>query len=133
MGHTLKEFKIETSKADVDIIAMMERSESFWTLVQIDEPAEEGQHFLDILEPSIGGLIRKTIPNAPPHQSVTFMMEKGAVIDLPSSAMLKRISVAMGGAAHPESQLVDLDISAVLFDKGGRKIAAVDGEHPDLC
>jgi len=133
-GATWKWFSIETSRADVDIVASMVRSrkDRAWTLIQIEEPASVGHHFLDILEPNIGDIIRAHIPSAPSHQSVTFTMTKGAVIDLPQSDALKRLSVSMGGTAASESNPVDLDISAVLYDKQGHRIAAVHGDNPEV-
>ncbi|CAE7877578.1 unnamed protein product, partial [Symbiodinium sp. KB8] len=47
-----------------------------WWLYQVEEPAEHGEHFLDILEPTIGDIIRRRIDNAPKYQRVTFQMKK---------------------------------------------------------
>lgn len=75
---------------------MMEKdNEGKWWLYQVDEPAEHGEHFLDILEPTVGDIIRRRIDNAPKHQRVTFQMKKGTAVDLPKNA-LKRTAMPWG-------------------------------------
>eukprot|EP00929_Paragymnodinium_shiwhaense_P032915 TRINITY_DN18182_c0_g1_i2.p1 TRINITY_DN18182_c0_g1~~TRINITY_DN18182_c0_g1_i2.p1 ORF type:complete len:306 (+),score=64.48 TRINITY_DN18182_c0_g1_i2:150-1067(+) len=109
---------MERSEEEVDIVAMMLRSEfasgSQWGLHFVDEPAQDGQHFIDILEPSIGNLIRKHIPGAPKRQKVAFAMEKGSVVDLPASQSVKCITAGLGWDVTGDG--IDLDVSAVLFD-----------------
>ena len=105
-------------------------SEDKWWLYQVDEPAEHGEHFLDILEPTIGAaclglfwlsmakdIIRKRIDNAPKTQRVTFQMKKGlglrqerrealgTSVDLPKNA-LKRHGQIYAGQLHRKADLL---------------------------
>lgn len=130
VGYRLRESKIERAMADVDAVFMMKRdTDDSWQLVEIEEPPSAGSHFLDILEPTIGDLIRKEIPGAPAVQKVTFFMEKGAAVDFQQSSALKRLSVGISGKL-PRGYVgsVDIDVSAVLFSKAGKIVGAVDCE-----
>lgn len=123
--HVLEETKdreigripMERSQAQVDVVAMIVRSGSAWAFHVVEEPATQGQHFIDVLEPTIGNLIRRTIPGAPRRQKVAFAMEKGALLDLPATRQLSKISAGLGWDVTGEG--VDLDVSAVLFDGRG--------------
>jgi len=119
-GHTVLRFPCEKSRADVDIIVMMEKdANGKWWLYQVEEPAEHGEHFLDILEPTIGDIIRRRIDNAPKYQRVTFQMKKGAAVDLPKNA-LKRLNFSVMAVIKPKVRKeIDLDCSAVFTDKAG--------------
>ncbi|OLQ11267.1 hypothetical protein AK812_SmicGene4942 [Symbiodinium microadriaticum] len=117
-GHTVLRFPCEKSRADVDIIVLMEKdANGKWWLYQVEEPAEHGEHFLDILEPTIGDIIRRRIDNAPKYQRVTFQMKKGAAVDLPKNA-LKRLNFSVMAVIKPKVRKeIDLDCSAVFTDK----------------
>merc|ERR1712226_437621 len=91
-----------------------------WKLRIIDEPAQQGQHFMDIL-PLLSNVIRGFLPNAPQKQKVAFAMEKGGVLDLPQS--LGKITVGLGWDVDEGE--CDLDVSAVLMDHNGNDIEAV--------
>merc|ERR1719262_568421 len=91
-----------------------------WSLRVIDEPAQKGQHFMDIL-PLLSNVIRSFLPHAPPRQKVAFAMEKGGVLDLPQG--LGQITVGLGWDVDEGE--VDLDVSAVLMDKDGNDLEAV--------
>lgn len=111
-------FAMEQSQAQVDVVATIVRSDGgSWTLNVIEEPAQGGQHFIDVLEPTIGNLIRRAIPGAPKRQKVAFAMEKGAVFDLPATQQMSALTAGLGWDVL--GQGVDLDVSAVLFDGGG--------------
>eukprot|EP00747_Dinoflagellata_sp_TGD_P208736 gnl/TRDRNA2_/TRDRNA2_82186_c0_seq1.p1 gnl/TRDRNA2_/TRDRNA2_82186_c0~~gnl/TRDRNA2_/TRDRNA2_82186_c0_seq1.p1 ORF type:complete len:443 (+),score=86.25 gnl/TRDRNA2_/TRDRNA2_82186_c0_seq1:47-1330(+) len=119
-------FAIERSEEEVDVVAMMLRSESdAWTLHVVDEPAQDGRHFVDVLEPTIGNLIRQVIPAAPKRQKVAFAMEKGSVVDLPKTNDFRNITAGLGWDAAAVGKSVDLDVSVVLLDGRGRQVEAV--------
>lgn len=124
-GHTVLRFPCEKSRADVDVIVMMEKdAEGKWWLYQVDEPAEHGEHFLDILEPTIGDIIRRRIDNAPKHQRVTFQMKKGTAVDLPKNT-LKRLNFSVMATIKAKVRKeIDLDISAAFTDKEGNSLGA---------
>jgi len=123
MIHVLEERKdtevariaMERSEEEVDVVATLIRAASgAWAFNAVDEPAQDGQHFMDVLEPTIGNLIRAVIPTAPKRQKVAFAMEKGAVLDLPETAQLSSITAGLGWDVAGKG--VDLDVSAVLLD-----------------
>lgn len=118
LGQTLQSFKIENSMADVDVVGMMEKSPltGKWSYVQVEAIAEEGDHFMDILEPTIGGLIRSVIPNAPKQQTLCFQMAKGAVVDLPGKS-LQRVFFSISVSMNHVQDDIDLDIAAVFMNK----------------
>jgi len=117
-------FAMEQSAAQVDVVASLCRSGNVgWTLTVIDEPAQRGQHFMDILEPTIGNIVRKVIPGAPRRMKVAFAMEKGAVVDLPETQGLGIITAGLGWDVVGRG--IDLDVSAVLFDRSARIVETV--------
>lgn len=118
-------FEMERSAKSVDVVGAMFREPSpsggfDWKMRIIDEPAQEGQHFMDIL-PLLSDTIRLFIPSAPKRQKVAFAMEKGGVLDLPTD--LARITVGLGWDVDEGE--VDLDVSAVLLDQSGNDLEAV--------
>jgi len=114
---------IEHSEFNVDVVAAMIRDTGGWELQVIDEPAQEGQHFMDVLEPTMGNYIRKVIPGAPRRMKVAFAMEKGAVVDLPETNSLRSITAGLGWDVLGRG--VDLDVSAVLFDSQAQLVDTV--------
>mmetsp|Transcript_49676 Transcript_49676/g.141927 ORF Transcript_49676/g.141927 Transcript_49676/m.141927 type:complete len:417 (-) Transcript_49676:108-1358(-) len=118
-------FAMEDSAAEVDAICMMVRESSHWVLRVLDEPAQEGRHFVDIVEPTLGNLIRGVIPGAPKRQKVAFAMEKGEVLDLQDSNHMTLVRAGLGWDVDPKAGDVDLDVSVVLFAQGGKEIGAV--------
>eukprot|EP00927_Polykrikos_kofoidii_P043011 TRINITY_DN3706_c0_g1_i1.p1 TRINITY_DN3706_c0_g1~~TRINITY_DN3706_c0_g1_i1.p1 ORF type:complete len:464 (-),score=83.09 TRINITY_DN3706_c0_g1_i1:39-1430(-) len=113
--------EMERSSGCVDVVAaMFKDGDSRWSLRLIDEPAEEGQHFMDVLD-LLGTIIRRFLPNAPRRQKVAFAMDKGTVMDLP--ARLDSITVGLGWDV--DEGKVDLDVTAVLFDASARMLEAV--------
>merc|ERR1719210_1906350 len=94
VGH----FAFEEASAEVDAVASLIRNSAGgdWSLNVLNEPARNGRHFMDILEPTLGGIIRRTIPSAPKRMKVAFAMEKGAVVDLPDTASIKAVTAGLG-------------------------------------
>jgi len=114
-------FEMERSQASVDVVAAMFRDPAGgWKLRIIDRPAQQGQHFMDIL-PLLSEVIRGFLPRAPVKQKVAFAMEKGSVLDLPMN--LCGITVGLGWDVDDGE--CDLDVSAVLLDAHGADIEAV--------
>jgi len=112
--------EMERSTGSVDIVSAVYRSQSGWKMRIVDTPAQEGQHFMDIL-PSLCGVIGGFIPSAPKRQKVAFAMEKGGVLDLPKD--LNGVMVGLGWDTD-EGQ-VDLDVSAILLNQQGEFLEAV--------
>lgn len=117
-------FNMEQSSGAVDIVGAMFRSSSGWSLRIIDEPAQDGQHFMDIL-PLLSDVIRVFMPDAPRRHKVAFAMQKGSIMDLPMD--LSYITVGLGW--DTDSGEVDLDVSAVLLDSKGHEVETVFFGH----
>lgn len=113
-------FELEQSAASVDIVAVMFRGPAGWTLRVIEEPAQQGQHFMDILD-LLAKVIRVFIPNAPARQKIAFAMEKGGILDLPQA--MDSITIGLGWDTGQGK--VDLDVSAVLLDAAGAEVETV--------
>ncbi|CAE7292609.1 terZ [Symbiodinium natans] len=113
-------FPLEQSIHEVDAVASILRKDSGWQLQIIDEPAREGRHFIDILEPVLGNIIRGAIPGAPKRQKVAFAMEKASVVDLPQAASCGAVQACLGWDVCPDAGVdVDLDVSAVVVGSDG--------------
>ncbi|CAJ1359486.1 unnamed protein product [Effrenium voratum] len=115
---------MERSAAGVDVVAAMVRTDVGWKMRIIEEPAEQGQHFMDIL-PLLSRVISTFLPNAPKRQKVAFAMEKGGVLDMPLG--MNSITVGLGWGVDEGE--VDLDVSAVLLDQRGGVLEAVFFGH----
>jgi stress response protein SCP2 len=113
---------------------MMRRTkENSWVFVELDIPAEIGSHFLDILEPNIGDVIRHEIPNAPRRQHVSFQMSKGSVVHFQGSHFLKRLSVSLDADVDDDAtEAVDMDITAVFYSDDGHLLGAVDSVNEEM-
>lgn len=102
---------------------MFKGRNSQWLLRLIEESAAEGQHFIDILEPTIGGAVRQLIPSAPKRIKASFAMDKGSVVELPMSAALGGIFAGL--AWDTTAGEVDLDVSAIQLDAAGQEVDTV--------
>jgi len=117
-------FPLENSIEEVDLVGAVVQVGNGWFFRAIEVPARDGQHFIDILEPVIGNYVRSVIPSAPRKIKAAFAMEKGSVVDLPKSDVLRAVKVGLGWDTGGGAG-VDLDVSAVLLDSGGRSIDAI--------
>eukprot|EP00929_Paragymnodinium_shiwhaense_P033288 TRINITY_DN18304_c0_g1_i1.p1 TRINITY_DN18304_c0_g1~~TRINITY_DN18304_c0_g1_i1.p1 ORF type:complete len:426 (+),score=102.53 TRINITY_DN18304_c0_g1_i1:83-1360(+) len=118
---TVGQFEMERSDGSVDVVAAMHKMpDGSWKLRIIDEPARQGQHFMDIM-PLLADTIRLFIPSAPRRQKVAFAMEKGGVLDLPQDLA----SICVGLGWDTDEGEVDLDVSAVLLNERGECLEAV--------
>lgn len=126
-GNEVASYRMEQSAKEVDAVFVMARSDAGdWSLRVLDEPAQPGRHFMDILEPTLGNLIRAEIPGAPKRQKVAFAMEKGSMVELPQTSDLGKVTAGLGWdvKAGPGPD-VDLDVSVVFFAADGRHLGAV--------
>jgi len=118
------QFELEKSDEEVDLVgALMHAEGDEWFFRLIDVPAQDGQHFIDILEPTIGSFIREVIPGAPRRIKAAFAMEKGSVVDLPKTADMRQVIAGLGWDTGDGD--VDLDVSVVLMDQGGAHVETV--------
>uniref|UniRef100_A0A7S1AD05 TerD domain-containing protein n=1 Tax=Noctiluca scintillans TaxID=2966 RepID=A0A7S1AD05_NOCSC len=132
---------MEQSHGSVDCVAVLKRSGHAWNFHKIDEAAEMGHTFLDILEPTIGDVIRKHIPNAPVCVDVDFdvQLQKERVVDhaeLRVCWLEKVFTLGVGwdfdlGANYGKG--VNVDASAVFFDSEGRHCHAIYGAQKKAC
>uniref|UniRef100_A0A7S0AXP3 TerD domain-containing protein n=1 Tax=Pyrodinium bahamense TaxID=73915 RepID=A0A7S0AXP3_9DINO len=117
------QFQLEDSGEEVDLVGALLRVGGGWAFRLVDVPAQDGQHFIDILEPTIGSFVRQVIPGAPRRIKAAFAMEKGAVVDLPKSSALQSVVAGLGW--DTTSGEVDLDVSAVMLDGACSAVQAV--------
>jgi len=86
---------------------------------------------MDIIEPTLGDIIRENIRGAPKIQQVSVEMLKGDALDMPKQS-LKKVSVAAGwDMASTAGRSIDVDISAVFFGKDGNDLGGVYFENPE--
>lgn len=110
-------YTLERSEADVDLIgALVRGTDGSWKFHVVETPAVEGEHFIDILEPTIGNYIRRIIPGAPQRIKAAFEMQKGDMVDLPAGD-IQHVIAGLGWDTD-EGQ-VDLDVSAVFLNAMG--------------
>eukprot|EP00440_Ansanella_granifera_P025096 gb/GFBE01027262.1/.p1 GENE.gb/GFBE01027262.1/~~gb/GFBE01027262.1/.p1 ORF type:complete len:548 (+),score=82.78 gb/GFBE01027262.1/:1-1644(+) len=130
-GQVIQTYPMKKSTADVDANVMMVKDDAgVWRLREVNERADSGQHFMDILEPTLGDLIRANIPGAPAEQRAVFVMDKGAVIDLPPSG-LRRLCFTLQGELTNALVRVDMDVSAIFYNGKGKHMGAVYCDNPD--
>jgi tellurium resistance protein TerZ len=94
----------------------MVRGGDGWRFQLVQGVAQDGRHFMDILEPTIGDFVRSQIPGAPQRLKAAFAMEKGSVVDLPQSSAMPRVVAGLGWDVNSGGSSIDLDVSAVLYD-----------------
>lgn len=130
LGQVVKKIRLESTKANVDVVATMVKAAGSdnWYLNEVDAVAERGQNFLDILEPTIGDIIRANIIEAPMEQKVCFSMEKGASPDMPTDA-LRRVDFKVVGELSDCFKRVDIDVSAIFYNSKGSHLGAVYCDH----
>ncbi|CAE8715446.1 unnamed protein product, partial [Polarella glacialis] len=117
------DFTLSDFGGQAAIIGSLRRVGSTWAFRVAACPVSHGQHFIDILEPSIGGLVREFIPSAPKKLKAAFAMDKGAVVDLPMSSSLHSTFAGLGWDVTMGE--VDLDVSAVMLDSNCRELDCV--------
>jgi tellurium resistance protein TerZ len=123
LSNDVGKFALEASDEEVDLVGALIRGQHGWAFRLIDVPAQDGQHFIDILEPTIGNFVRSVIPGAPRRIKAAFAMEKGSVVDLPKSSQLQSVVAGLGWDTDKGN--VDLDVSAVLLDQSCRHVDTV--------
>jgi len=118
------QWSCERSEEEVDVLGLLHKHEDgSWWYRQIDLPAADGQHFIDILEPTIGTCVRSIIPSAPKRLKACFAMDKGSLVDLPKTDEIKRVRIGLGWDTG--NSKVDLDVSAVLLTRDTEEHATV--------
>ncbi|CAK0909850.1 unnamed protein product, partial [Prorocentrum cordatum] len=132
--------EMERSGAEVDVVATLVRSTQdpdAWTFSAVQVPAQHGHgpppNFMDVLEPTMGNLIRAVIPGAPKRQKVAFAMEKGDVLDLPATGQLSGITAGLGWDVEGEGRRPGRLCRAARRpgpDRGGGLLRQPHGQRP---
>lgn len=102
---SIENFKLDPFFGSVVTCMTLDKGDTGdWNLGKTQDIGEDGNHFMDILEPTIGDLIRRRIQHAPKQQKASFPMAKGCTSDLPKSAnlVLNQPKRARGGL-NPKS------------------------------
>jgi len=119
-GHEVGRLGLEQRSEKAALVGSLQRSDKSWVFRPLDVPARWGQHFIDILEPTIGDFVRSAIPGAPRKIKAAFAMEKGSVVDLPQSSEMGHAFAGLGWDTTMGE--VDLDVSAILLDESGSEL-----------
>lgn len=132
----LLKFALEQSDGKVDPICTLVRrgdgAQERWEVSQVEFVAKGGQHFMDILEPTLGNIIRQVIPQAPTCKFWA-RMNKGSIVDVPQlwENQTCRIGLgwelAVGKDGKPTT--ADLNVAAVLYDDSCQPAGLIDKKH----
>jgi len=127
----VEKMSLERSCGSVDCVAAMSKgTDGQWNFLRIDEIAERGHNFVDILEPTIGDVIRRHIPGAPERVRAAFHVDmRPATKKMPLVWLENQFSVAIGwdfmaGAQYGRG--VNVDVSAVFFSSDGHELGSVN-------
>jgi len=121
MCEEVARFNLKSCQESVFLLGVLIRGENSWLFWPVREHIADGQHFMDVLEPAIGNVIRRVLAAAPRKIRAAFAMQKGTIVDLPKGMDSHLVVAGLGwdtDAGH-----VDLDVSVVLF--------TADGSHVD--
>jgi len=102
------------------IAALVRRRGGGWELRGIEEQLATARHFMDCLD-DLNRHIVSEIPTAARRQKVAFAMEKGEVLDF--GASLESITLGLGWDV--DQGKIDLDASAVIFERSGSVLESV--------
>jgi len=117
-------FDLKACQESVFLLGVLIRGvDGSWLFRPIREQVPDGQHFMDVLEPAIGGVVRQVITTAPKKIKASFAMRKGTIVDLPRS--LDHQLVVAGLGWDTDAGHVDLDVSVVLFTADGSHIDTI--------
>jgi len=122
LGHEVGKFNLTQANGRSVMVGGVYRGAGGWTFRMVEE-AVNGQHFIDILEPTIGNFVRQLIPSAPRRIKAAFAMEKGSVVDLPRSNEIQQTVAGLGWDTTMGE--VDIDVSAVLLDRNVQELECV--------
>jgi len=112
----------------VDCVAAMKRSGDVWNFHQMESLAELGHTFMDILEPTIGDVIRRHIPGAPRQVQVAFYadVDKAHDVHVPLPWSEDKLCVAVGWEAISQDCYgANLGVAAVFFNSRGYECGSV--------
>merc|ERR1740123_2816955 len=117
---------------DSGVVLVMRRilgAEKSWSMVRVEEFSKSGRHFMDILEPTLGKVLREAMPALPKRQRAALSFTAttpGGVACLPTAVQAKWLFVGLSWDLTPsETQNVGLTLAAVFFDAQTRHLGAV--------
>jgi len=116
-----KSFVPKEIKGQAGVFGVLLKEASTWAFRHIEESATDGHHFVDILEPTIGNVVRSLLPSAPQQIQAMFDMSKGSSIDLPRNFRQTCVGVSWDNAGGD----LDVDLSAVLLNQELEKVETV--------
>jgi len=121
----IKETYTLATRGGVQAFLVIARSQGAgsWMATKAMDNGLQGAHFVDILEPTIGKLIRRSIKGAARRTQMMLRIGRGGLQDLPQPHKAKQILFGIGWDMRQAK--TDLDVSAVLFGDVGQKLGAV--------
>lgn len=124
-------FVVDPNRGDVGPVACFKRNaEGGWSFIRTEEFVRK-RHFMDILEPTLGRLIRELVPSVPKRHKTKLAfsaMEQGAVATLPQPTSAKWLFVSMGWdlASSASNEIAEsVGISAVFLDESAQNVGTV--------
>jgi len=116
-----------TSNSDVGVVAVLRRCGSCWNLMRMDEFAKTGRHFMDVIEPTLGSVIRSLVPNMPKRQKVQLpMQQQGSITIMPSALTTKWLFVGVGwDLSSQAAEGADLEVGCVLINNDFSEVTVV--------
>ncbi|CAE8600586.1 unnamed protein product [Polarella glacialis] len=117
----------------VAILKRVEENDK-WVLIPKLEFSKSGSHYLDLLEPTLGTLIRQNMPSLTKRHKTTSsfsFLEPGSVADLPTG--VKKLFVSLGWDTGPAAvSKFTIDFSLVFLSERGKHIGAVSSRKEDI-
>lgn len=124
----LGSLSLESMSCQAAVLGYLRRDAGGWVVRATELLAKDGQHFVDILEPTIGGVVRGVIAGAPNLEESVFQLDQGAIVELPRTELVHHVCAGLSWEL-PGGQTADLDVSAILMDNDGKELCAVHVEH----
>mmetsp|Transcript_16060 Transcript_16060/g.55910 ORF Transcript_16060/g.55910 Transcript_16060/m.55910 type:complete len:998 (-) Transcript_16060:151-3144(-) len=124
-------FVLESPSGSAAVVAILRRgADRSWTLIRANECSKAGRHFMDILEPTLGKVIREAIPTLPKRQKAMVSisgMAQGSVACLPLPTASKLLFVGLSWDLSPSASGDDLGLSTALvyLDRQGQSLGTV--------
>lgn len=124
-------FVLESPSGSAAVVAILRRgADPSWTLIRANECSKAGRHFMDILEPTLGKVIREAIPTLPKRQKAMVSisgMVQGSVACLPVPTASKWLFVGLSWDLSPSASGDDCGLSTALvyLDRQGQSLGTV--------
>jgi len=125
---------VDTGASNVAAVLSLGRSgETEWSLTRLEKFPKRGRHFMDVLEPTVGDIIRHAFPTLPHCQRTRMKLEAGSIVDLPqhSTARWVYAGLCWDLACSTAIEDFELEVSALVFDKTCQHLGGVRPDNEE--